>query len=62
MSEQLEVEAETAHRAWRLQAALDAQLDGVDAELFADGDGDIELLRQLVKAGVPPALIAAIVI
>lgn len=42
--------------------AREAGLTRVEARLFAESNGDVRILRKLVKSGCPPATIAKIVI
>lgn len=51
-----------AVRRWRRKQAIDAGLSIPEADLFADSDQDVGLLRKLVAAGVAPELIARIVV
>lgn len=53
-------EAEQVRR-WRIQAAKHAGLSLDEATRFADGDGDIQLLRDLADHGCAPRYIARIV-
>lgn len=49
-------------RRHRYQEARAAGLSIAEAELFADGDGDVGVLRKLVAGACDPAMIAAILI
>ena len=46
----------------RYQEARHAGLSIAEAQLFADSDEDLRWLRQLVRDGCEPALIASIVL
>ena len=47
--------------AWREREALDLGLPPQEAEVFAYSDGDLGLLRDLIRGGCPPTVAFLIV-
>jgi hypothetical protein len=47
---------------WRYQQARDAGLTLVEARIFSECDQDVGVLRQLVRRGCPPTVIARILL
>lgn len=57
-----ERDEEFAVRAWRYEQARDLGLAGDDATRFAEGDGDLGTLRELIVKGCEPHTAALIVV